>query len=42
MGASLFPEAGGINQQPNWLVAALSVMDAADRRLEEIEKGGAA
>jgi hypothetical protein len=39
MGAPAFPEAGGLNQQPAWLVRAFAILDAADQRLSEIEKG---
>lgn len=42
MGAGVFPEAGGLNQQPAWLIHAFGVLDAADHRIDEIEKGGAA
>jgi len=42
MGAPTWPEPGGLNQQPAWIVAAFGVLDGADRRMDEIEKERAA
>lgn len=41
-GLAVLPEAGGINQQPAWLIHAFGMLDAADeemRRAEEAERG---
>ncbi|WP_272876802.1 hypothetical protein [Neoroseomonas terrae] len=37
-GLALLPEAGGINQQPAWLINAFAVLDAAERRFDELDK----
>lgn len=37
-GMAVLPEAGGLNAQPAWLVAAFGVLDGADHRLDEIDK----
>lgn len=35
MGAGLLPEAGGMNQQPAWLMTAFSILDGADADLDK-------
>jgi hypothetical protein len=42
MGAASWPDPGALNQQAAWIVAAFGVLDAADRRVDEIEKERAA
>jgi hypothetical protein len=37
-GFAALPDAGGINQQPAWLMNAFSVLEAADERLRAAEK----
>lgn len=37
-GFAALPEAGGINQQPSWLMAAFSVLETAEHQLDEAEK----
>ena len=37
-GTALLPEAGGLNQQPAWLMRAFSLLDEADAELEKVEK----
>ncbi|WP_338661777.1 hypothetical protein VQH23_16270 [Pararoseomonas sp. SCSIO 73927] len=38
MGAGLLPEAGGVNDQPNWLMKAFALLDGADAELEKTGK----
>ena len=38
-GFAALPEPGGINQQPAWLLAAFSILDEADHKMTEAEKG---
>jgi len=37
-GFAMLPEAGGINDQPAWLMAAFGVLNAENGRLEEIDR----
>ncbi len=38
-GFAALPEAGGINDQPAWLMAAFGVLDGAEEKLREAESG---
>jgi hypothetical protein len=40
MARGWLPGAGGVNDQPNWLLGAFDVLDAEDARLAEKEGGG--
>ena len=37
-GTGLLPEAGGLNQQPAWLMRAFSLLSSADADLEKTNK----
>ena len=38
MARGWLPEAGGVNQQPAWLIEAFGILSAEERRLDERER----